>query len=103
MKFVPMSSLLVRALCEGYAVPSFCVWNAETIRTTLETAWKLRPPDTLVNGPGEFPLLSPRELGAIAYVLADCFDVPAAQAGALRALAKVVEIWIHLDGVAGRA
>ena len=31
MQFVPMLQLLRRAVSEGYAVPAFCVWNAESL------------------------------------------------------------------------
>lgn len=38
MGFSPMSHLLTPALSEGYAVPAFCVWNAETIEAALRAA-----------------------------------------------------------------
>jgi tagatose 1,6-diphosphate aldolase GatY/KbaY len=78
MKFVPMMQLLRRAVSEGYAVPSFCVWNAESIEVVLRAAAKLKGPVILMNGPGEFGLLSPRDLGSVAHALAERFDVPAA-------------------------
>jgi tagatose 1,6-diphosphate aldolase GatY/KbaY len=78
MKFVPMLQLLQRAVSEGYGVPSFCVWNAESIEVVLRVAAELRAPVILMNGPGEFGLLSPRDLGVVAHALAERFDVPAA-------------------------
>ena len=78
MKFVPMAQLLRRAVSEGYAVPSFCVWNAESIEVVLRVAAKLKAPVILMNGPGEFGLLAPRDLGAVAHALAEHFDVVAA-------------------------
>ena len=78
MRFVPMSELLYRARSERYAVPGFCVWNAETIEVVLRVATEVKAPVILMSGPGEFPLLSPRDLSAIAQALAKRFDVPAA-------------------------
>ena len=51
MKFVPMSDLLRPALADGYAVPSFCVWNAETMVAVLSVASDLRAPVILMGGP----------------------------------------------------
>jgi tagatose 1,6-diphosphate aldolase GatY/KbaY len=78
MKFVPMLQLLQRAASDGYGVPAFCVWNAESIEVVLRAAAKLKAPVILMSGPGEFGLLAPRDLGAVAYALAERFDVPAA-------------------------
>jgi len=78
MQFVPMLQLLRRAVSEGYAVPAFCVWNAESIEVVLRMAAELKAPVILMSGPGEFGLLAPRDLGAVAGALAERFDVPAA-------------------------
>ncbi len=78
MKFVPMLQLLKRAVSEGYGVPSFCVWNAESIEVVLRVAAELKAPVILMNGPGEFDLLAPRDLGAVAHALAERFGVTAA-------------------------
>jgi len=78
MKFVPMLQLLQRAVSEGYGVPSFCVWNAESIEVVLRVAAELKAPVILMNGPGEFDLLAPRDLGAVAQALAERFGVTAA-------------------------
>ena len=69
MKFVPMLGLLGKALSEGYAVPSFYVWNAESMVAVLRAAVKLEAPVILMNGPGEFPLLHPADMAAIARSL----------------------------------
>jgi tagatose 1,6-diphosphate aldolase GatY/KbaY len=78
MKFVPMLQLLQRAVSEGYGVPSFCVWNAESVEVVLRVAAELKAPVILMNGPGEFDLLAPRDLGAVAHALAERFGVTAA-------------------------
>ena len=78
VKFIPMSDLLTQASREGYAVPSFCVWNAETVETVLRTASELRAVVILMNGPGEFSQLGPHEVGAVAKAVAERFAVPAA-------------------------
>jgi ketose-bisphosphate aldolase len=78
VKFAPMSELLRQAAGEGYAVPSFCVWNAESMEVVMRTAEKLKAPVILMNGPGEFGLLSPQDLGAVAHALAERFEVRAA-------------------------
>lgn len=78
MKFIPMSRLLQRASGEGYAVPAFCVWSAETMEAVLRTASSLNAPVILMSGPWEFVLLSPSDMGAIAHALIKRFDVPAA-------------------------
>lgn len=72
-----MLDLLNRAASEGYAVPGFCVWNAESIEAVLRTASKVKAPVILMSGPAEFSLLSPRDLAAVANALAEHFEVPA--------------------------
>ncbi len=68
--FRPMAELL-RAACKGgYAVPSFCVWNSDSIELTLRTAARLKAPVILMSGPWEFGFTSPREMGAVAHSLA---------------------------------
>ena len=78
MKFVPMKELLQRAAKEGYAVPSFCVWSAETMSTVLHTAQELRAPVLLMNGPCEFKPLPPPVLARVARSVAADFEVQAA-------------------------
>ena len=53
MDFVPSSHLIHKAFHEGYAIPSFCVWNSEMIDTVLCVANKLHAPIMLMHGPAE--------------------------------------------------
>ena len=78
MQFIPMSELLRDAAINGYAVPSFCAWNAEVMEIVLRVAQDLRSPVIVMNGPGEFPLLGPALMGAVAHAVARRFTVPAA-------------------------
>lgn len=78
MKFVPSLELIKQAASDGYAVPSFCVWSAETMETVLRVAQDMQAPVMLMNGPGEFPLLDPAAMGAIAQGIATKYNVPAA-------------------------
>jgi fructose-bisphosphate aldolase class II len=78
MPFVPMSELLADAYATGYAVPSFCAWNAEVVQAVLRVAEALRAPVILMAGPAEFPLLAPRALGAVAHALIASSSVRAA-------------------------
>jgi ketose-bisphosphate aldolase len=73
-----MSELLQQAAQEGYAVPAFCVWNAETMEAVLRTSEAQKAPVILMSGPGEFGLLQPADMGAIAQTLARRFNVRAA-------------------------
>ena len=78
MEFRPMSVLEKEAIAGGYGIPSFCVWNAETIDAVLRTAQALKAPVILMNGPGEYGLLPPAQMGAIAKTLAKRYNVRAA-------------------------
>jgi tagatose 1,6-diphosphate aldolase GatY/KbaY len=78
MKFMPAEPLVREAFKGGYAVPSFCVFNAETIDTVLRVAAAQRAPVLLMAGPGEFPLTPADRLGEIAQLVATRYDVPAA-------------------------
>ena len=78
MNFVPMLELLLPAYEGGYAVPSFCAWNAEVAETILEVASDLRAPVILMSGPGEFPLNPPDTLGRVCRAVASKYNVPAA-------------------------
>lgn len=77
MDFVPMADLLRDAFARGYAVPSICVWNAESVNAVLRTASRCRAPIILMTGPGE-GLLSYKALAATARALAADCEVPAA-------------------------
>jgi ketose-bisphosphate aldolase len=78
MDFVPMKTLLERAYADGYAVPAFCVWGAETMKTVLGVAQDLRAPVILMNGPCECQLLTPAEMAEVARTVARRFTIPAA-------------------------
>ena len=69
MGFVPMTDLVGPAFRKGYAVPSFCAWNAEVMEVVLQTAERLRAPVILMQGPGEFPVMSPASMAAVAVAL----------------------------------
>jgi ketose-bisphosphate aldolase len=78
MPFVPMHELLRDAAAHGYAVPSFDAWNAETMIAVLRVAAELRAPVILMNGPGEFPVLSPRHMADVAHTVVREFSQPVA-------------------------
>ncbi len=78
MEFMPMHELQKVAIKGGYGIPSFCVWNAECIDAVLQTAERLKAPVILMNGPGEYGLLAPAQMGAIATTLAKKYKGPAA-------------------------
>ena len=77
-KLVPMHELLQPAWKAGYAVPSFCAWNAEVTETALEVATELEAPVILMSGPGEFGLNCPDTLARIARTLLEKYPVRAA-------------------------
>ena len=78
MKFIPMTDLLHDAARNNYAIPSFCVWNAETMKVVLRVAEDLRAPVIVMNGPCEFGVLDPTLMGAVAHAMAAQFRGPAA-------------------------
>ena len=61
-----MLELLQAAVAKRYAVPSFCVWNAESMIAVVDVAVRLRAPVILMGGPAEFYLLEPAIIGEIA-------------------------------------
>ncbi len=78
MSFVAMKMLVDRAYRDGYAVPSFCAWNAEVMAAVLRVAERLRAPVILMQGPGEFPVMEPALMAAVARAVKSSFDTPAA-------------------------
>lgn len=54
------------------------MWNLESTKVVLGVAAELKAPVILMNGPGEFGLHSPNELGVLAHALVQHFDVKAA-------------------------
>jgi len=77
MSFVSMADPVGKAFRGGYAVPAFCAWNAEVMDVILRTAERLRAPVILMQGPGEFPLLRPPVMAAVARAVAERFECPA--------------------------
>ena len=73
-----MHELLQPAYEGGYAVPSFCAWNAEVAETILQVATDLKAPVILMSGPGEFGLNSPDTLARICGAIASKYPVPVA-------------------------
>ena len=71
MKFIPAIDLIKKAEKEGYAVPSFTIWNAELIDIVLKTAQEMQSPVILLTGPSEFSLFSPERIAQIAYKIAE--------------------------------
>ena len=78
MSFVAMHSLVNRAFKAGYAVPAFCTWNAETIDIVLTVAERMRAPVIVMQGPGEFPVLPPAPMAAVARAIEGLHTVSAA-------------------------
>lgn len=78
MKFIPSIELVRDAAQRGYAVPSFCTWNAETMKTVLDAAAELKAPVMIMNGWAEFPVLNPEYMGLIAHSLIRKYDLPVA-------------------------
>ncbi len=76
MKFSPMADLLRKARKEGYAVPSFCVWNAESIAAVRRTANRLKAPVIIMSGPFELKFFTPAEMARMAE--AEKFERPVA-------------------------
>jgi tagatose 1,6-diphosphate aldolase GatY/KbaY len=78
MNFIPMHQLLRPAYESGYAVPSFCAWNAEVAETILQVASDMKAPVILMSGPGEFPLNPADTLARVCQAVASKYSVPAA-------------------------
>jgi tagatose 1,6-diphosphate aldolase GatY/KbaY len=78
MSYVSTAQIVGQAFRAGYAVPAFCAWNAEVMECILRAAERLRSPVILMQGPGEFPVLPPAPMAAVAHALKARHDVPAA-------------------------
>ncbi len=78
MNFLPSIELVKKAEKEGYAVPSFCIWNAETIKTVLDCASEMKAPVIIMNGWAEFKLLNPEVTSEVAQELAKKHKYPIA-------------------------
>jgi ketose-bisphosphate aldolase len=64
-----MKDLVDRAYKEGYAVPAFCTWNAETMQVILSVAERLKAPVILMHGPSEFALMQPAAMAEVARAI----------------------------------
>jgi ketose-bisphosphate aldolase len=65
LNLVPSLDLIRAAHAGGYAIPSFGVWNAESIDIVLRTAAALKAPVMLMAGPAELTYFSPADLVAL--------------------------------------
>jgi fructose-bisphosphate aldolase class II/tagatose 1,6-diphosphate aldolase GatY/KbaY len=73
-----MHDLVNRAFRGGYAVPAFCTWNAESMDIVLSVAERMQAPVILMQGPGEFPVLRPALMAAVAQAIEALHKVSAA-------------------------
>jgi tagatose 1,6-diphosphate aldolase GatY/KbaY len=73
-----MRELLQQARIGGYAVPSFCVWSAESMHLVLAAAERLRSPVILMAGPCEMTLLNPAQMIGIYREVRRGYTVPMA-------------------------
>jgi len=73
-----MKTLMAHAIKHGYAVPSFCAWNADIMEAVLQVCQRLKSPVILMAGPGEFPLLKPAAFAAVVRALLGKYQVKAA-------------------------
>ncbi len=78
MGFLPLAELLADARRRKYAIPSFCVWNAESIETVLRIARRLNAPVILMSGAVEFSLLRPHTVASLARLFIEEYPVTAA-------------------------
>lgn len=73
-----MRELLRKARADGYAVPSFCVWSAESMHVVLSVAERLRSPVLLMAGPCELTLLTPAQIAGVYREVRRGYSVPTA-------------------------
>ena len=77
MPLLPSLDLIKSALKGGYAVPSFCTWDAESVKTVLDVAEEMSAPVMLMNGWAEFPIIRPSLYSTIVHGLIDRYTIPA--------------------------
>jgi ketose-bisphosphate aldolase len=70
-----MQPLLADALKRGYAVPSFCVWNTETMDAVLQVARRMRAPVILMSGECECAANPPAPTLVTARALAELYGM----------------------------
>lgn len=78
MPLLPMSEILDRAYAEGYGVPAFDTWNAETTAAILGLAQDLQAPVILMHAGPDYGILSPRMLADMTRLFMGYYKVPAA-------------------------
>jgi ketose-bisphosphate aldolase len=78
MAFFPLKDLVDRAFRNGYAVPSFCAWSAESIEIILSTAERMHAPVIVMHGPSELIQLRPAVMAAVARSIESLHRVTAA-------------------------
>jgi tagatose 1,6-diphosphate aldolase GatY/KbaY len=78
LKFIPSIELIKDAEKRGYAVPSFCVWSAETMKNVLDCAAELRAPVMIMSGWAEFAVMEPEYMSLVAHSLIERYSVPVA-------------------------
>jgi ketose-bisphosphate aldolase len=78
VSFVPMGDLVTRAFHGGWAVPAFCAWDAESMDVVLSVAERMKAPVILMQGPGEFPVLAPAAMAAVARAIEELHHATAA-------------------------
>lgn len=76
MKLIPSIKLIKKAEEEGYAIPSFTVWNVEMMKTVLSTAQEMQSPVIFLTGPSEFDLFRPKMLFNLASMLVKNYTIP---------------------------
>jgi ketose-bisphosphate aldolase len=60
----------------GYAVPSFCTWSAESVKTVLDVAEEMNAPVMIMNGWAEFPVIRPSLYSIIVHGLVEHYSIP---------------------------
>jgi ketose-bisphosphate aldolase len=73
---LPSIELIRSAFQGGYAVPSFCTWDAESVKTVLDVAEEMRAPVMLMNGWAEFPVIRPALYSIIVHGLIEGYSIP---------------------------
>lgn len=78
MNLTSTNSLLARALDGGYAVPSYCVWNADGMDVVMRTAERLNAPVILMTGVVELGLMSAAKMASTFRAIGSDYEIAAA-------------------------
>jgi ketose-bisphosphate aldolase len=76
VSLLPSIELIKDAQSRSYAVPSFCTWNAESVKTVLDVAEEMKAPVMVMNGWAEFPIIRPMLYSIIVYGLIENYSIP---------------------------